>query len=233
MLEFHISNVLKVFQQCVLELDTLTEDQKMKMKKIKELVRVLIDGRAGSGKTFVAMHCILELMRSNANVSSQEERGLMLVCFDCLTLGNDLVKWIHARLGGSIEETNRQLDDIHFMYRDGNDSVLRHLQIRESGNEDVTVGATPMLTNHKVKYELIVVDEGHHVFTKRKLSKRLPLFNEVKEIVKVSREKVKDIGEYGHVWFAYCCPSAPSFISDHPLISFFILLLQRSNSVGT
>jgi hypothetical protein len=175
------------------------------------------------------MHCILELLRSNANVSSPEEKGLILVCFDCLTLGNDLVKWIHARLGGSIEDTNFQLNDIHFLYRDGDDSVLCHLQIRESDDEDVTVETTPILTNHKVKYKLIVVDEGHHVFAKRKMSKRLPLFNEVKEIVKVSREKVKGIGEYGHVWFAYCCPSPPSFISDHPLISFFILLLQRSN----
>ena len=55
--EFQMSNTLKVFQQSVLlEVDTLTNDQKEKLDKIRMLRRVLINGRAGSaGKTFVAM----------------------------------------------------------------------------------------------------------------------------------------------------------------------------------
>ena len=46
--EFQMSNALKVFQQSVLlELDTLTNDQKEKLDKIRMLRRALMIGRAG------------------------------------------------------------------------------------------------------------------------------------------------------------------------------------------
>ena len=46
--EFQMSNTLKVFQQSVLlEVDTLTNDQKEKLDKIRMLRRALMIGRAG------------------------------------------------------------------------------------------------------------------------------------------------------------------------------------------
>jgi hypothetical protein len=193
--EFQMSNALKFFQQIVLELDTLTNDQKEKLDKIRILRRVLINGRAGTGKTFVALHEMLKLLALRRNVQSPEV--IILVCSDYLSLGNDMVKWLRVRLGGSIEEVNLQLQKIHFLFRSEDDSGMCQLQICKTGNEEEVVQSP--VPDEKEKYELIVVDEGHHVFAKRKLSEHLPLFNEVKEIVRVSREKVKDIREYSHL----------------------------------
>jgi hypothetical protein len=65
-LEFKMRNALKVFKQCVLlELDTLTPDQIRVRKKAKKQKRVVIDGpRAGSGKTYIAVHTMMERLTS-------------------------------------------------------------------------------------------------------------------------------------------------------------------------
>ena len=183
-----MSNALKFFQQSVLELDTLTNDQKEKLDKIRILRRVLINGRAGSGKTFVAMNRILKLLALRRNVQLSEV--IILVCSDYLSLGNDLVKWLRVRLGGSINEVNLQLKKIHFLFRSG----MCELRICKIGNEEEVVSSP--VSDEKRKYELIVVDEGHHVFAKKKLSKRLPLLNEVKEIVKDIADPIKLVFEF-------------------------------------
>ena len=57
-----MSNPLKIFLQCVLELDTPTKDQRRALKTIRKNGWVVIDGRPGSGKTYLAVHCILKLL---------------------------------------------------------------------------------------------------------------------------------------------------------------------------
>ena len=82
-----------------------------------------------------------------------------------MPLGNDIVKWICTRLAGSISEKNKKLKGIHIMYRhsDGN-TKIHQVQIDETESE--------LYQDHiddsdaKYEYDLIVIDEGHHVFRK-------------------------------------------------------------------
>ena len=49
-------NSLKIFQDCVLKLNFLTDHQKVALQKINECQRVLLNGRAGTGKTSLFVH---------------------------------------------------------------------------------------------------------------------------------------------------------------------------------
>jgi hypothetical protein len=119
-LDFKMRNALKVFKQCVLELDTLTPDQKRVRKKAKKQKRVVIDGRAGSGKTYLALYFILERLTSD-KIKGKDNDGFMLFCFDAESLGNEIVKWLCTRFGNSISisEKNTLLRRIHFLYNTG------------------------------------------------------------------------------------------------------------------
>ena len=120
-LEFKMRNALKVFKQCVLlELDTLTPDQIRVRKKAKKQKRVVIDGRAGSGKTYLALYFILERLTSD-KIKGKDNDGFMLFCFDAESLGNEIVKWLCTRFGNSISisEKNTLLRRIHFLYNTG------------------------------------------------------------------------------------------------------------------
>jgi hypothetical protein len=180
-LQFMMHNALKIFQECVLKLNTLTEDQKRALKEMEDLVWVLLDGRAGSGKTYVALHRILEvLLNSNTSsgtsgANSQEHesaRGLVLLCLDAEPLGNDIAKWICTRVGErvSIPEKNDILKRVHIMYRQrsGGDKGAQVYKVQIEDDEE---GESKLLRQDRIddkncKYELIVVDEGHHVFRK-------------------------------------------------------------------
>ena len=67
--EYKMKNSLKVFKDCVLQLNTLTDHQEEAFRRMKDCKRVLINGRAGSSKTFLAMHLMLGLLTDNSNIS--------------------------------------------------------------------------------------------------------------------------------------------------------------------
>ena len=160
---FMMNNPLKIFHQCVLELDTPTKDQRRALKKMnkKKNGSTVINGRAGSGKTYLVVHYILKrLTRKNDNT-------YMLLCLDAKPLGNDIVKWLCTRLGGSISDLNKKLKRIHFFYRNGNNTELYQIQIDDSDEEEPELCQDPLDdSGAEHKYDLIVVDEGHHVFRK-------------------------------------------------------------------
>jgi hypothetical protein len=174
-------NALKIFQECVLKLNTLTKDQKRALKEMEDLVRVLLDGRAGSGTTYVAVHRILEVLLNSTSSSStsgangedhESARGLVLLCLDAEPLGNDIAKWICTRVGErvSIPEKNDILKRVHIMYRQKSGdkgAQIYRVQIKDDaeGEESKLLRQDP-IDDKNCKYELIVVDEGHHVFRK-------------------------------------------------------------------
>ena len=82
----------------------ITKDRKRKddskiRGSIKEML--LINGRAGSGKTFLTMHSMLGLLTDNSNISDFRvpfTTKCMLLCLDAEPLGHDIIKWLCARL---------------------------------------------------------------------------------------------------------------------------------------
>ena len=192
--DFEILNPLKIFQQCVLELDTLTPYQEQVLKEIMECTRVVVDGAAGTGKTFVGMHLILKQVQALNQQSSEEV--IVSFCCDDPSLMNDIVKWLRVRLGGCIENVNVQLKKIHFLCRDGDGSSKYRLQIRKNDDGELEVIQLPVSPDEIVNYKLSVIDEGHKVFSKKKLSRRLPLFNDVKEILIKFNSSEIVIGEH-------------------------------------
>ena len=164
-LEFKMLNSLKVFQQCVLQLDTPTKVQKEALTEILKLRRVLIDGLAGTGKTYIVVHHILRLLSADINDKEGSE-GLILLCLDTEPLGNEVVKWLCVRLVG---EKNKKLERIHFMYRSG-DNTKRH---QVAIIDELELCQVPLDDDgRKYNYDLIVVDEGHHVFRNESEKKR-------------------------------------------------------------
>lgn len=90
-------------------------------------------------------------------------KGCILICLDVKPLGNERAKWLCNRLGGEIEEMNEKLKRIHFMYRSDGSTKLYRAKIDDNGEE---------LLQHAVRkervtfmYDLVVVEEGHLVFT--------------------------------------------------------------------
>ena len=169
-LQLEMKNSLKIFQDCVLKLNnTLTDEQKEALEKIKDRKRVRIEGPAGCGKTFLAVYLMLErlLVDDGKGTNDWESSGgLMLVCLDTMPLGNDIAKWLCHRLGSlSVREMNKKLKRIHFMYRSGDKTELYEARIVEIDGE-MELQQFSIDVNGKIYYFLIVVDEGHHVFRK-------------------------------------------------------------------
>jgi hypothetical protein len=152
-LQFKMFNSLKVFQQCVLEIESLTKYQKRALKDVRKLRRVLIYGPAGSGKTYVALHCILELLTCNHEEPVVGgEGGLILLCLDAEPLGNHVVKWLCTRLGGNNSGRNEKLKRIHFLYRSGGSSILHRVQIVESDDGEPEL-CHDLIDDNGTKYE--------------------------------------------------------------------------------
>ena len=169
-LEFKIRNPLKFFKQCVLELDTLTPDQEIVRRQATRQRRVVINGRAGSGKTYLALHFILERLTISNKINGKENDGIILFCFNAESLGNEIVKWLCTRLGdsSSINEKNEKLRRVHFLYNIGEKpGLLYQIQIDESfGEPELMVDYDSLDDAIIYEYDLIVVDEGHHIFKK-------------------------------------------------------------------
>ena len=99
-------------------------------------------------------------------MKGKKNDGLILFCFDAESLGNETVKWICTRFGDSISisEKNTLLRRIPFFYNSGDKpGLLYHIQIDESNEEPKLV----LDYERTYEYDLIVVDEGHHILNKK------------------------------------------------------------------
>lgn len=169
-LQYKMKNSLKIFQECVLKLNTPTKNQKRALKEIEKLGgRVRIDGRAGSGKTFIAMCRLVKVLIDGS--------GLVLLCMDSEALIYEIVKCVCARFGEGMSdlEKNEMLKRVHFYSRQsssGDNTQLYHIQIEsddedEDGDEEEKIlKKIPITDEEKCEYDFIMVDEGHHVFRK-------------------------------------------------------------------
>ena len=164
-LQFEMKNSLQIFKDCVLKLNTLTHPQKKALRRILDLQFVVIDGPAGCGRTYLALHCMLDLLENDiAGIK------YMLIVLDVKPLGNEIAKWICIRLGGSKNTMkkkfkrgamNEKLKRIHFLYRSDGNANLYQAKIDDKGEELLQDAI-----NFEGNYGLIVLEEGHQVFTK-------------------------------------------------------------------
>ena len=91
------------------ELDSLNDEQKkfiLEVWKTNRKKRVHLKGAAGTGKTFVALHCVLDHLTEETI-----EEDILPVLFVCptLSLSFHFTRWLLARLSRSNETRDRLL----------------------------------------------------------------------------------------------------------------------------
>ncbi|KAJ1465267.1 hypothetical protein T484DRAFT_1922702 [Baffinella frigidus] len=146
--ESDMTNFAVNFEHAILAMDKLTAHQDEKKDAVLRADDVHLFAPAGAGKTFVALHCIELALSQNPN-----NKILFVVKNEALALY--VVKWICARFEGAVAKRS-MLERLHLLY-----------QPCEDGPRAVELEEGRLSTkNAKVeKYDMIVVDEAHHVYS--------------------------------------------------------------------
>jgi len=153
-IQFNIPEVLQLYEKTALKLDTLTSEQEdllekyMILEKRKGVSHLHIKGVAGTGKTFLALHILLESLNENKG-----KNDILFVCRNP-PLAFHFMKWIYRRLDSSIKQKNL-FQRMSFLTTKG----LAQIGIGSDGK---------MLMEYKdmedKKFGYIIIDECHEVF---------------------------------------------------------------------
>ena len=140
------------YESSVLRLDKLTEHQREKMEECQQAgVHIHIKAPAGAGKTFVALHYVKACLEQGENILFIA-RNLPLVLF--------VSKWIAQKYNGL--KRGQILSQVHLMY-DPLQEGPRRVQLGNDGRLRTSV------VRKRDQYDLVVVDEAHHIFRIEKL----------------------------------------------------------------
>ena len=166
---------LSVLQQ----LDRLTSHQRKKVRECAGHGAVHIKGPAGSGKTFVALHVVVAVMKDHesemrhvAQETTNLENKLRILFVApspamCLFFGQWLLQRYEKQHGGEgalVLTKEYIIDVIHFDKGRSQAKPSSHVAQRLVFNRgSVTLGARAP-TDSETAYALVVVDEAHHVF---------------------------------------------------------------------
>ena len=169
-----------VYEASLLMLEQLTPHQRTVLAAVSTARHVLLEAPAGGGKTFVAMARILEvLLRASGTAhdgAHDDEPSFAVektakVLFTCWSapLCLFVCRWICKRVRDDVQR-ERALSRL-FLLHDPMDEGPRAVALDVSGTRLVTrpaVGAGP--------FELLVVDESHHVYSRPELRERVESF---------------------------------------------------------
>jgi flagellar biosynthesis GTPase FlhF len=166
---FDHPSLIEMFESLVLKLNTLTEEQQIAVKKIKDAKRRLIHivGPAGTGKTFVSTQYIVDHTNDDDKI---------LFVGETETLAFHVARWICNRV--STGDHAKILARIQFLCVGQFDGVPMRITICDNGNlvAEHVGNSTVTMT----EFELIVVDEAHNVF----LSKHKFVLNQILRVCK-------------------------------------------------
>ena len=104
------SHFAEQYYNTILRLNTLTAHQRQKLDEVRSIeTNVHVKAPAGAGKTFIALHQILELLHSS-------ESSAVLFVAPAVGLVLFVVRWIVQRVGGRERKVNRLLSRLQLLF---------------------------------------------------------------------------------------------------------------------
>jgi predicted flap endonuclease-1-like 5' DNA nuclease len=159
------SQFAEEYESCILELDKLTPHQDSRLKKMREsaedgtVTGWHVKAPAGAGKTFVALHFMLEAMQNDASA-----RVLFVAANPALSVF--VARWVAERVpAGRNQDDERRalLGRLRVM------STTREPRAVDLDDDNAIVEAPVDVSAGDERYSLIVLDEAHHACLDEKL----------------------------------------------------------------
>ena len=167
------------YESSMLSLDTLTLHQEQKLRDIEERRgrHVHVRAPAGAGKTFIALHYILDKLRKSCGAGAGASDGGRYVLFVARNrpLAFFVVRWIFKRIEKGGPRMKRQVRKyLHILTapssddtgdRKANEQGSRGLPLIPYEVREDKANNRIVFQRHKIcPYDLVVVDEAHHVY---------------------------------------------------------------------
>jgi superfamily II DNA or RNA helicase len=139
----------KAYETSVLALENLTPHQHDTLVRCQGEQRVHIKAPAGAGKTYIAMHEMLLILKSSSGTHLLfVARNLALCLF--------VLRWLCARFSARTEKQRKMLSRIHVLF-----DPLEHGP-RACALKADHIKILPNAPH--VPYTIVVVDEAHHMY---------------------------------------------------------------------
>lgn len=156
------------YESLIYKLDTLTPHQRQVHSQLTGQDHIV--AAAGSGKTFLALHTILQdhLLRDTQPTGDDTSSGALLFVANAEPLALTLIKWLYLRLvhvhGKQKDEAETLLEQVHVLFPPlaGGPRACSFAGGRIVLKANAAAPA--------VKYALVVVDEAHRVYSNPELA---------------------------------------------------------------
>jgi hypothetical protein len=145
----------EMYENSILKLFELTKHQRHILRKCFGVDKVHIRAAAGAGKTFIALHRIIRMMRK-----SRESSILFVVNNKALAIF--IGKWLCEHFGGTSSDAEAVLDRLQILCKSNNakEMDLLKYEIENGKVRLVEVDAVSV----KKDFDLMVIDEAHHIY---------------------------------------------------------------------
>jgi hypothetical protein len=148
----------------MLKLDTLTRKQQELLKTWKsdeeKYKYARIEGQAGTGKSYVALHILQEFMKDDL----KKRECALFICRNA-ELAHLFASWLCNRLAHDKEDRDRVLERLYFMLEEEgeeeNDTSIYQKMYYDEVQETLNCEEVECPANG---FSLIVADEAHHIF---------------------------------------------------------------------
>jgi hypothetical protein len=149
------------YEAAIFGLDKLTPHQREKLAqaqdKIQQGFNINITAPAGAGKTFVALHYMMQRLREKVD-------DKVLFCVKNEALALTVARWIIRRIG--VDHLGQVLPRFHLLFNPF-EAGPRVISIRDNGTGRRSIETMLAATRSGAEphvYDLVVVDEAHHVW---------------------------------------------------------------------
>jgi hypothetical protein len=141
----------EMYEQSILNLSKLTPHQREKLRECEDAgsANIHIKAPAGAGKTFVALHYMLQLLQADSN-------AYILFVAKNRPLALFVSRWLSKRIPNA-RRRKRLLGRLHLLSAPLQEGPRSISEVNGSLRMAPTTGGSR-------KYDLVVIDEAHHVF---------------------------------------------------------------------
>ncbi len=174
--------IVEMIEEVLLQLHQLTPHQEEKLEVCNQHKKcdLHIKAPAGAGKTFIALHLMLQLL---AKDRSEKVKVLFMASNKAMALF--AAKWAYERMKGS-NYRERALERLDLLFPDGGQFADAHVYaVKKTRKGDQHILET-IQREPSQSYDLIVCDEAHNIFKDEVLAnglKQLVLYNESRLIL--------------------------------------------------
>ena len=156
-----LSALAERYESSVLHLDKLTKHQQLKLLECKGHQSVRVEAPAGGGKTFIALHEMLGVLRLESAVESENAAVLFVAPHEALAVS--VASWIGTRVSKyARDETLRRLWVLFLPFDQG----VRRASLSDDGR---IVFKQASADEKPKEFKMVVVDEGHHIYNNASL----------------------------------------------------------------